>query len=310
MCSWNTMMIYKHAAIKHFVSRQGDREIDKYYSAGLQFSRVNWWRTVNSLLAMQVASTELDADENTMHPKATRKFSVHRTPSPVQVFLGTLKHLLLFGTLLTSVHGMAWNCYFPMGNWDENYSFRPSRSICCCCCWTQTLWSPWRPLSSADFRSSGGQRSSPLSTSPDSVGSTTIDGSLLDSLGYFSRESGKAWWDIWGHICQVLPRVACSEQSTCSILASLLHLTCTPRSIKRPLQTGAGQQSCTGRISRKAESSFLLSKCGHGGAVGLSTLSSAHAVPSWAKNQLCSPVCQADDCLDLCDVMHIVKMET
>lgn len=36
---------------------------------------------VNCLLATRVASTESDADENTMCSKATRKFSVHRPPS-------------------------------------------------------------------------------------------------------------------------------------------------------------------------------------------------------------------------------------
>lgn len=122
-------------------------------------------------------------------------------------------HLQVFVSLLTSVHSTVWNSYFPMGNKDENYSVRPSRSICCCCCWTQTLWSPWRPLSSADLRSSGGQRSSPLSTSPDSVGSTTMEGSLLDSLGYFSRESGKAWGDIWGMHIKALRRDVYSEQA-------------------------------------------------------------------------------------------------
>lgn len=44
---------------------------------------------------------------------------------------------------------------------------------------------------SGELGSSGGQRSSPLSTSVPSVGSTTMDGSLLDNLGYLSWESGK-----------------------------------------------------------------------------------------------------------------------
>lgn len=123
---------------------------------------------------------------------------------------GVSVHPLLFGSLLRL------KLPFSYGEQGSNCSFRPSRSICCCCCWTQTLWSPWRPLSSADFRSSGGQRSSPLSTSPDSVGSTTIDGSLLDSLGYFSRESGKAWWDTWGHSCQ-------SPAQRCVFRVSVMH---------------------------------------------------------------------------------------
>ncbi|TNN61114.1 hypothetical protein EYF80_028622 [Liparis tanakae] len=40
---------------------------------------------------------------------------------------------------------------------------------------------------------SGGQRSSPLSTSSPSIGSTTMEGSLLDSLGYLPRVSGGVW---------------------------------------------------------------------------------------------------------------------
>lgn len=48
-----------------------------------------------------------------------------------------------------------------------------------------------------------------------------------------------------------------SKQSTCSVLASFLLLTCTPKSIKNPLQTGAGQPSCTGRISKVPKSSSL-----------------------------------------------------
>lgn len=44
---------------------------------------------------------------------------------------------------------------------------------------------------SAELGSSGGQRSSPLSTSFPSVGSTTIEGSLLDNFGYLSWVSGK-----------------------------------------------------------------------------------------------------------------------
>lgn len=39
--------------------------------------------------------------------------------------------------------------------------------------------------------SSGGQRSSPLSTSAPSVGSTTMEGSLLVNFGYLSWVSGK-----------------------------------------------------------------------------------------------------------------------
>lgn len=46
-------------------------------------------------------------------------------------------------------------------------------------------------LASGELGSSGGQRSSPLSTSLPSVGSTTMEGSLLDSFGYLSWESGK-----------------------------------------------------------------------------------------------------------------------
>lgn len=236
MHSWDTTMLWKCRAIKYSASRLRDGEVDRHHGTGLLFPRVSCWCAAPCLLAMRVASTEPDAIVNSVSSKATGTFSAHRTPFPLQVFLGTFKHPPLLGTLLTSGHGIARKCYFPMGNKGENYSFRPSRSICCC--WTQTLWSPCRPFSSADFRSSGGQRSSPLSTSPDSVGSTTIDGSLLDSLGYFSRASGKAWGDIWGHACQSLAHVQ-SKRGTCSILASFLHLTCTTICIKNPLQSGA-----------------------------------------------------------------------
>lgn len=44
--------------------------------------------------------------------------------------------------------------------------------------------------------SSGGQRSSPLSTSVPSVGSTTMDGSLLVSFGNLSWVSGKIFWRL------------------------------------------------------------------------------------------------------------------
>lgn len=70
-----------------------------------------------------------------------------------------------------------------------------SRSIWCC--WAQDLWAARAFLSSSDFRSSGGQRSSPLSTSPTSEGSTTMDGNLFDSFGYFSWASGKAYEVQW-----------------------------------------------------------------------------------------------------------------
>lgn len=52
----------------------------------------------------------------------------------------------------------------------------------------------WEGLSLTSLlTSSGGQRSSPLSTSPPSVGSTTIEGRRLESLGKRSTESGKTW---------------------------------------------------------------------------------------------------------------------
>ncbi len=55
------------------------------------------------------------------------------------------------------------------------------------------LLAAWACLSlgsSVGLRSSGGQRSSPLSTSPLSVGSTTMDGKRLESFGNRSWASG------------------------------------------------------------------------------------------------------------------------
>lgn len=51
---------------------------------------------------------------------------------------------------------------------------------------------------------SGGQRSSPLSTAPTSVGSTTIEGSRWQSRGPFSRTPTAAYREKWGRIRAIL----------------------------------------------------------------------------------------------------------
>lgn len=61
-------------------------------------------------------------------------------------------------------------------------------------------------------------------------------------------------------------------------------------------------QFCTGRISKASASSSLQSNMDTEGLRCLSTASSAHAVPHWAKNWLFLPACQADNCIDLCDM--------
>lgn len=100
MHSWDTMTLWKHAAVKYSTSRLRDREIEIRYWAGLLFPRVN------CLQALWVASSEPDG--NTSNASRTR--SVHRAPLHAQVFLCTHCYLVLC---------WAWNCPFPMGSKDQ-----------------------------------------------------------------------------------------------------------------------------------------------------------------------------------------------